>query len=85
MGLFVEMKDYVYNLNYLGIDMAEELYSILTHYGIGTIADCTNKMPVIIHSFEVEALDKFATLSDLPMNKCHGYEDTTAEEWESFS
>ena len=84
VGLYIELKDYTNNLNYLGIDMVEEMNALLAHYGISTVADSTNKMPIIVQSFEVEALDKYATLSDLPLIKLHGYVNTTNEEWESF-
>jgi hypothetical protein len=48
VGLYIELKDYTNNLNYLGIDMAEEMNALLAHYGISTVADSTNKMPIIV-------------------------------------
>lgn len=63
--------------------MAEEMHKILKHYGIETIAKCTNTMPIIVQSFDEAALDKYATLSDLPLVMLYGYHDTDPQ-WESF-
>lgn len=76
VGLYIELKDYTDTLGYLGVDMAEEMHKILSHYGIGTVADCTQKMPIIVQSFDEAALDKYATLSDLPLVMLYGYHDT---------
>lgn len=83
VGLYIELKDYTDTLNYLGVDMAEEMDKILSHYGIGTVADCTHKMPIIVQSFDEDALDKYATLSDLPLVMLYGYHDTDPQ-WEKF-
>ena len=47
--------------------MAEELFKVLDQNKLGQIADCESTIPIIIQSFEEEALKKFATLSDLPL------------------
>jgi glycerophosphoryl diester phosphodiesterase len=85
VGLYIELKDYADNLSHTGFDGAEELHALLAHYGLGTIADCTDKMPIIIQSFEEPALDKIASLSDLPLVRCVGYTETTEAEWETMS
>jgi hypothetical protein len=51
VGLYIELKDYTDNLKYTGIDMAEKMNSILTHYGINTVSTCTYKMPIIVQAF----------------------------------
>ena len=47
--------------------MAEAFYSVLKANKLDTIADCQDKLPIIVQSFEIPALEKFATLSDLPL------------------
>jgi len=83
VGLYIELKDYANNLNYLGVDMAEKMDSILAHYGLNTVSDCTDKMPIIVQSFETTALDKYATLSDLPLIILYNYHSGMPD-WELF-
>lgn len=66
-GLYIELKDYKDQLADTGYDLAELAFGILSKHGLGTIADCESDIPIIIQSFEFEALQKFATLSDLPL------------------
>ena len=47
--------------------MAEALFDALDKNGLGQIADCESTIPIIIQSFEEDALKKFATMSDLPL------------------
>ena len=54
--------------------MAEELFDALDENGLGQIADCQSKIPIIIQSFEEDALKKFATMSDLPLIMLVNYE-----------
>jgi glycerophosphoryl diester phosphodiesterase len=84
VGLYIELKDYTNNLNYLGIDMAEKMNSILAEYGLSTVSDCTDKMPIIVQSFETAALDKYATLSDLPLIMLYNYSHSGEPDWEMF-
>lgn len=50
-----------------GIDHAELLFNVLKKYDIETVEKSSAKLPVIIECFEKESLEKFATLSDLPL------------------
>jgi len=84
VGLYIELKDYAVNLNYTGIDMAEQMNAILTRYGLGTVADCTDKMPIVVECFEAAGLDKYATLSDLPLVYLHSYSKTNTD-WEAIA
>ena len=49
-----------------GVDLAEKLHENLGWYGLETVEKSTGSIPVIIESFEKEALEKYQTLSDLP-------------------
>ena len=66
-GLYIEIKQYQYYKDELNIDMAEELYDALNKNGLGQISACESTIPIIIQSFEEDALKKFATLSNLPL------------------
>ena len=66
-GLYIEIKQYQYYKDELNIDMAEALFDALDKNGLGQIADCESTIPIIIQSFEEDALKKFATMSDLPL------------------
>ena len=48
------------------VDLAELLHENLKAYNLETIEKATNSIPIIIESFEKEALEKYQTLSDLP-------------------
>lgn len=57
--------------------MAEMLHEVLAKNGMSTIADATASLPIIVESFELNALKKYATLSDLPLIQlAHYYADT---------
>ena len=56
--------------------MAEELFKVLDQNKLGQIADCEPTIPIIIQSFEEDALKKFATLSDLPLIQLVSYLST---------
>ena len=73
VGLYIEMKRYKYYKDELNVDMAELLFDALDQNGLGQIADCESKIPIIIQSFEEDALKKFATMSDLPLVMLVGY------------
>ena len=66
-GLYIELKDYNNYLSEKGWDLAQMLFSTLSNNGLGNISDSKDTMPIIIQSFDFEALEKFATLSDLPL------------------
>lgn len=48
VGLYIELKDYKTNLDDLGIDMAEALDTVLKANKLDTIADCQDKLPIIV-------------------------------------
>ena len=66
-GLYIELKDYNNYLSEKGWDLAQMLFSTLDNNGLSNIADSKDVIPIIIQSFDFEALEKFATLSDLPL------------------
>ena len=82
-GLYIELKDYVNTLDYLGYDMAVELDKVLTTYGLNTVNKCTDKMPIIIQSFEQEGLLKYKELSDLPLVILYSYSSPLTN-WKFF-
>ena len=56
--------------------MAEKLFELLDQNKLAQIADCESTIPIIIQSFEEDALTKFATLSDLPLIQLASYSST---------
>jgi len=67
VGLYIEPKEYTLYKIFYGVDMLDMLHESLAKYDLETIEKCTNKVPIIIQSFEIDALWKYATLSDLPL------------------
>ena len=65
-GLYIELKDYD---DYLtkGWDTAEMLFDVLDHYGLSNWEDASKKIPIIIQSFDANALIKMSTMTDLPL------------------
>ena len=61
------------------------LFDLLEKYGISNIADASALIPVVVQSFDKNALTKMASLTDLPLVQlCHSsdkgkydYEDIT--------
>ena len=51
VGLYIEIKNYDWYLSNHSIDMAEVLYAALDKNGLGNIASCENKIPIVIQSF----------------------------------
>jgi len=76
VGLYIEIKQYAYYQDEMGVDMAEKLFELLDQNGLAQIADCESTIPIIIQSFEEDALTKFATLSDLPLIQLASYSTT---------
>ena len=83
VGLYIELKDYN---KYLakGIDMASMLDEVLREYDLGTIADCESTMPIIIQSFDFEALEAYQELSDLPLVQLAHYGDDYSYDWDKI-
>ncbi len=67
VGLYIETKMYNFYKNSKGIDFADALYAVLKKYDIETVAKASAKLPIIVECFEIEALQRFAQLSDLPL------------------
>lgn len=60
VGLYIETKMYNFYLDTYGIDIAEQLYTVLTRYDLQTVSKANAKLPIIVECFEPEALYKFA-------------------------
>ena len=67
IGLYIETKMYKFYVENYGIDPAEKLYEVLKKYDLETIEKSQNTLPIIVECFEHESLEKFETLSDLPL------------------
>ena len=48
VGLYVELKDYQSYIDTLGIDLAEAFHTVLKTNKLDTIADCEDKLPIIV-------------------------------------
>jgi len=67
VGLYAEAKMYdFYRVTY-GIDISKMIYDVLAKFDLETIEKSTDKLPIIIQSFEMPALESFSKLSDLPL------------------
>ena len=66
IGLYIETKQYKMYRDQYNVDLAEKLHQNLQWYDLETVEKSTGTIPVIIESFEREALEKYQTLSDLP-------------------
>jgi len=85
VGLYIELKNYQQNMDFIGLNMADLLNEVLRSNGLGTKADClATKMPIIIQSFELPALYKYELLSDLPLVFLVWYTYETPD-WEEVS
>ncbi len=49
------------------MDISQAFYNVLKKYDLETVAKSTAKLPVIVESFEIDSLIRFAELSDLPL------------------
>ena len=50
-----------------GIEFADVLYNILKKYDLETVEKSKDKLPIIIECFEMESLERFQQLTDLPL------------------
>ena len=66
VGLYIETKQFGFYLENYGVNIAEELFKILKKFDIETIDKSAKKLPIIIQSFEKDALLYFSQISDLP-------------------
>mmetsp|Transcript_28123 Transcript_28123/g.38066 ORF Transcript_28123/g.38066 Transcript_28123/m.38066 type:complete len:106 (-) Transcript_28123:294-611(-) len=68
IGLYIENKEYDFYVENYGLNVAEMTIDILAKYNIETVEKATaNNLPIIMQSFEQPALEKLATLTDLPL------------------
>lgn len=67
VGLYIETKMYNFYKQERGVDIAELLYENLKKFDLETVEKSSKKLPIIFECFERESLEKFGTLSDLPM------------------
>jgi len=47
--------------------MGDLLNEVLTENGLNSMENCTSKIPIIVQSYELPALYKYESLSDLPL------------------
>lgn len=67
VGVYMETKMWNFYNSTFGLDIAEKTFEVLKSYGLETVEKASAKMPIIIESFEKEALISFGKLSDLPL------------------
>ena len=83
-GLYIELKDYSSILKKRGLNTAEMMNEVLTKNGLSTIAEATaSQIPIVVQSFDFEALEKYAELSDLPLVQLAHIPDTY--DWAAIS
>lgn len=67
-GLYIELKQPQWYLETYNMDIAQAIFDVLQKYGLSDIAGATEQgIPIIIQSFNEDALRRFAELSDLPL------------------
>ena len=88
VGLYLETKMYGYYKEQYNEDIVERVFEVLQKYGIETLDKASEKLPVIVESFEREALLRMRELTDLPlvylmfyMNPMVSYNLTEIGEW----
>lgn len=58
------------------------LFDVLKKYDLETVEKSNKKLPIIIQSFEKDALVKFGTVSDLPLVQLMFWNNTYAGEYD---
>lgn len=48
VGLYIELKDYSWNIQYAGYNTADVMQRILNENGLGTVAECMDDIPIIV-------------------------------------
>ena len=67
-GLYIEIKEPKWYRESYGIDATQAVFDVLAKYNLETIDKATLAgIPIIIQSFDEQALRQFGTLSDLPL------------------
>ena len=72
IGLYIEIKDWKWNKEWTGLNTADMIYEHLVKNGLHTIEGSREDIPVVIQSFDLDALMYFKTLADLPMTLVFG-------------
>lgn len=65
-GLYIETKAVGFYRDRRGVDIAKILYDTLVKYDLDTVEKATNKLPIVIESFEQSSLLYFMSKTDLP-------------------
>jgi glycerophosphoryl diester phosphodiesterase len=66
-GLYIELKEPSWYASF-DVDIVGEVYNGLAAHGLETIQGATDAgIPIIIQSFDGDALKRFGELSDLPL------------------
>ena len=66
IGLYIEIKDWQWNMDWVGYNTADIFHDLLVENNLDTIEACKDDIPIVVQSFELEALKYFRTLADLP-------------------
>ena len=61
------------------------MFDVLKSYGLSTIDDCKDSIPIIIQSFELDALVAFESLTDLPRVMLTHYPDEQQYDYEEVA
>lgn len=64
--MYIEIKDWKWNMEFAGYNTADLLYEHLVKNGLDRIENSKDDIPIVIQSFELDALVYFNTLTDLP-------------------
>ncbi|CAD8158167.1 unnamed protein product [Paramecium octaurelia] len=74
-GILLEIKDYDYHQQYCNINIAEIILTFLKEQGLSTLRECSQKLPIVIMSFEKQILQYFNNYTDLPLTQLVCFED----------
>ncbi|CAK77951.1 unnamed protein product (macronuclear) [Paramecium tetraurelia] len=74
-GILLEIKDYDYHQQYCNINIAEIIFTFLKEQGLSTLRECSQKLPIVIMSFEKQILQYFNNNTDLPLTQLVCLED----------
>ena len=77
IGLYIELKDWQWNIDWGGANSADLVYETLVKNGLDTIEKCKDDIPIVIQSFDLPALEYFSTLTELPFTYVMGVERST--------
>ena len=86
-GLYIELKEPQWYLDAYGFDVVQMIFDQLSAWNLETIDKATeNGIPIIIQSFDPDALKRFSQLSDLPLVQLAWWGHTgVVYDWEDIS